>query len=616
MAFSKHALNNIRVCARLAPGTSLAQVQAMLDIVAAQLQAAHTDDNAGTIWKQRPHGLGIMVRPLQAQFQGSYGSEDLRRTLFGLLGAICFVLLIVCANIANLTLARTERRQQELAIRSSIGAGRWRLMRQLLTECVLLACAGGVAGIIVTVVGMKLLLAVVPQSMPRLRPVELDGHALAWTLLISVTTGLLFGLMPGWRAGSVPLIDTLKQAGSGATAGLRRSRSRSVLVIAEVALAVVLLAGAGLMIKSVVRLLHVNPGFDPASLVNVSLHLPFEKYSDSDEFGRAQQMRKLLFGQLQERLRSLPGVQAVGIGKHGSWPETGEPQGTSKDIEVLREGTGVGGANLFSAMRIPLLAGRLFEERDRGKAAGTVVINETMARAFWPGENALGKRFSQNAGQDTRWYEVIGVVGDMRDHSYTEQVRPVFYRPCDELTIYGTPTFLVIRTRGDPQTLISGIRRELKAAEPEMGSPGITIEEQRLYDSTQAQRTYMEYLVVFAAVGVLLCAIGIYGVLAYSVARRVREIGIRLAIGAQREDVLRMVISEGLRLVLVGLAAGLAAAFWLTKFLQSQLFEVTPTDPWVMASVVALLLLVALLACYLPGRRAARINPMTALRYE
>jgi putative ABC transport system permease protein len=615
-------LPNTRVRARLTPGTSLAQAQAMLDTVAAQLQAAHTDDFIGKEWKRRPHGLGITVRPLQAQFQGSYGSEDLRRTLFGLLGAICFVLLIVCANIANLTLARTERRQQELAIRSSIGAGRWRLMRQLLTESILLACAGGLAGIAVSVLGMKVLLSVVPGSMPRLRPVELDIHALVYTLLISIATGILFGLMPAWRAGRAELSDALKQAGTGATVGVRHSRYRGTLVVAETALAVVLLAGAGLMIKSVVRLLHVNPGFDPENLVCVSLQLPWQKYSDftaSADAGRASQLRKLLFGQLQERIQAVPGVVAVGIGKHSGWPEKVMVEGSSQQIEVVREGCGVGPGDLFRAMRAPLLAGRLLEDRDRGVAAGTAVINETMARTLWPGVNPLGKKFEgldKPGGGGTERYEVIGIVGNLRDSSYTEQIRPAFYRPCDELDLMGRPTFLVIRTKADPRLLIPAIRKELKVAEPDMNTPEFTIEEQQLYDSTQAQRTYMEYLVVFAGVGVLLCAIGIYGVLAYSVARRAREIGIRIAIGAQREDVLRLVIGEGLRLVLAGLAAGLVAAFWLTKFLRSQLFEVTPTDPWVMASVVALLLGVALLACYFPGRRAAKVDPMSALRYE
>jgi predicted permease len=609
-------LPNTRVCARLAPGTSLAQVQAMLDTVGGQLQAAHVDDWLGTEWKKRPHGLGISVMPMRAQIQGSYGSEDLKRTLFGLLGAIVFVLLIVCTNIANLTLARTERRQQELAIRSSIGAGRWRLMRQLLTECVLLACAGGLAGLIVTFVALKLLLAIVPSSMPRLRPVQLDGNVLTWTLLISIGTGLLFGLMPAWRAGRAHLVDTLKQAGAGATAGPHHKRSRGALVIAEVALAVVLLAGAGLMIKSVVRLLHVNPGFDPENLISVRLRLP-QEYSAFGNSGNGPQLRKQLFDHFSQQILALPGVKAVGFGKHSIWPEKVAIQGARPSVEALREGCGVAPSDFFKAMRVVLLEGRPFEEQDRGPQAGTAIINQTLARTLWPGENALGRKFANaNLEGKDETYQVIGIVADSRDQSYTEQVRPAFYRPCDELDVWGLPLLLVIRTTSDPRSLIPAIRRELKAAEPDMQSPEFILARQQLFDSTQAQRTYMMYLVVFAGVGVLLCAIGIYGVLAYSVARRVREIGIRLAIGAQREDVLRMVIGEGLRLVLVGLAAGLAAAFWLTKFLRSQLFEVTPTDPWVMASVIALLLLVALLACYLPGRRAARINPMTALRYE
>jgi predicted permease len=608
------SLPNTRVRARLAPGTRLAQAQAMLDSVAAQLRAAHVDDFLGQQWKEQPHGLELTATPLQAQFQGSYGSEDLRRTLFGLLGAVCFVLLIVCANIANLTLARTERRQQELAIRSSIGAGRWRLMRQLLTKCVLLACLGGVAGIVVTVVAMKLLVAVVPSSMPRLRPVELDGHVLAWTLLISVATGLLFGLMPAWRAGRVHLIDTLKQAGAGATAGLHHKRSRGALVVAEVALAVVLMAGAGLMIKSVVRLLHVNPGFDPENLIQISLSLPWQKYGDSSN---GPGLRKLLFGQLSQDILTLPGVKAVGLGKHSAWPGKAGLQGTKPSVEVGCEGCGVGTGDLFKAMRIVMLEGRPFEERDRGPNARTAIINQTLGRALWPGENALGKKFTHTSlqGQDET-YQVIGVVADSRDESYTEQIRPAFYRPCDELDFIGRPPFLVIRTTSDPRALIPAIRKELKAAEPDMGSPGFTISQQQLYDSTQAQRTYMTYLVIFAAVGVLLCAIGIYGVLAYSVAQRIREIGIRIAIGAQRGDVLWMVMMEGLRLVVIGAGVGLLAAYWLTRLLQNQLFEVNPADPTVMAAVILFLFAVALLACYLPALRAARTNPMTALRYE
>ena len=612
-------LSNMRIVARLRPETTLQQAQAMLDTMAARLTKDHESDvrwGYGMQWRERPQGLQIAVRPLRAEFQGSYGSEDLQRTLLGLLGAIVFVLLIVCANIANLTLARAERRQHELAVRASMGASRGRLMRQMLTECLVLSCFGGLGGVAVSFMGMKSLVSLVPGSMPRLRPVEVNGPALAYTLLISIAAGLLFGLMPAWHAGRTKLIEALKQTGTGATAGRRPSRYRSALVVAEVALAVVLLAGAGLMIKSVVQMLRVDPGFDPENLVRVSLKLPWNKYEDFEHNDRVTHLRGTLYAELQERLAALPGVRAVGVGKHSGHPAKVKIEGQSELAEVALEGCGVGATDLFDAMRTPLRAGRLFDNQDLGQSAETAIINETMARQLWPGESALGKRFGGRFPFGDHNYQIVGVVGDIRDFSYNQLPRPIFYRPCDELSLPGLAPFLMISTKADPHTLISAIRRELKAAEPAMGEPGITIESQVLYDSTQAQRTYMVYLVVFAGVGLLLCAIGIYGVLAYSVVRRLREIGIRMALGAQRGDVLKMVMLEGGRPVLIGLGVGLMAAFWLTRLLQSQLFEVSPTDPLVMTEVVLVLLAVALLACYLPARRATIIDPMTALRYE
>jgi putative ABC transport system permease protein len=320
---------------------------------------------------------------------------------------------------------------------------------------------------------------------------------------------------------------------------------------------------------------------------------------------------------LQERLAALPGVQSVAVGKHAAWSAQIKPEGWSKTVEVALDGCSLESSDLFQAMRIPVLAGRLFRDEDRGPNTATAIINESMAHTIWPGEQAVGKKFgSDNANGDPMVYEVVGVVGDIRDYRYTGTVRPTFYRPCDEISLEGLAPFLFIRTKADPRSLIPTIRRELKAAEPGMRMPGITIESEVLYDSTLPQRTYMLYLVVFAGVGVLLCAIGVYGVLAYSVARRAREIGIRIAVGAQRRDVLEMIMVEGMRLVLLGVGVGLLATFWLTRLLQSQLFEVSPNDPAVMAPVVLLLFAVALLACYLPARRAAHISPMTALRYE
>ncbi|HEY1787710.1 MAG TPA: FtsX-like permease family protein, partial [Verrucomicrobiae bacterium] len=550
----------------------------------------------------------------------SDGRDDLERTLFGLLAAIGCVLLIACANVANLSLARLEKRQQEMAVRAALGAGRWRLMRQLLTESVLLGCLGGIAGVGVAAIGVKLLGTLVPVYMPRLKAFQIDGHALGFTMFISVATGLVFGCVPAWQAGRVPLAEALKQAGAQATAGLRQKYFRGALVAVEFALTLVLLAGAGLMIESVVRLLHVDPGFNPQNLVRIDLELPWDKYNNSDQKERMTQLRKVLYGQLDEGLSALPGVEAVGIGKHGAWPEKLNLEGSDKPIEVLLDGTGVGHDDLFRAMGVPLLAGRYFDPDDVGDSVGTAIINETMAQTFWPGESAIGKRFGgrswSSSSSGSLQYEVVGVVGDTRDDRYDEQVRPTFYRPCQELNLEGMAPFVIVRTSGDPRALIPAIRRVLRESEPAMRTPDIVLSQQALYDSTQAQRTYMLFLTAFAVVGLLLASLGIYGLLAYTVTRRTREIGIRMALGAQRRNVLGQVMKQGLRLAGIGTVIGLLAAFWLTRLLRHQLFGVGPTDPVVFVCAVLLLFIVALVACLLPALRAMRIKPMRALKYE
>jgi predicted permease len=606
---------NTRVFARLKPDGTVQEVEAMLGTVAHQV--ASNPEFAKTYnqeWKLRPGGLGFWVRP--ARYQFTDGREDLERTLFGLLAAIGCVLLIACANVANLSLARLEKRQQEMAVRSALGAGRLRLMRQLLTESVLLACLGGIGGVGVAAIGVKLLGTLVPPYMPRLRAFQIDGHALGFTMLIAIATGLVFGCVPAWQGGRVKLGEALKQAGAQATAGLKQKYFRGTLVAVEFALTLVLLAGAGLMIDSVVRLLHVNPGFSPQNLVQAGLELPWDKYNDYDHYEKMTQLRKVLYAQLHDGLSALPGVQAVGIGKHGAWPEKMKLQGSDKPIEALMDGTGVGQADLFRAMRVPLLAGRYFDQDDVGDTVGTTIVNETMAETFWPGESAIGKRFGGQTSYGPRQYEVVGVVGDMRDYSYNEQVRPTFYRPCNELRLEGMQLFLVVRANGDPHALIPAIRRVLKDIEPAMHTPDISFCEQVLYDSTVAQRTYMLFLTVFAVIGLLLASLGIYSVLAYAVTRRTREIGIRMALGADRRHVLGQVMKQGLRLAGIGAVVGLLAAFWLTRLLRNQLFEVGPNDPVVFAGAVVLLFIVASVACLLPALRATRINPMKALKYE
>jgi putative ABC transport system permease protein len=609
---------NTAFYARLKPGVTSTEMRPMVATIAQQL----SDDPAtGWEWKRRDAstGLRLWIRPLSEVLQDNThyrGADDLRRTLIGLLAAIGFVLLIVCANVANLMLARTERRQHELAIRAALGAGQGRLTRQLLTESGLLAVLGGLGGLLVTQWGMNLLLGL--NTMPRLRPVEIDGQVLGLTLGVSLLVALAFGLAPAWRGARPRLNETLAQGSAMATSAAGGRRYRGALVVVQVALSVVLLTGAGLMIQSVVRLLRVNPGFDPENLLVVYPDEPRAAGRRADKAAQAE--RNLFIAQVHERLAALPGVAAVGIWKNGAWAEQATIEGRTGTLDVYRGSCGVEEGDYFRAARVTLLAGRYLEKRDIGENLGAVVINEAMAKLCWPGESAIGRRFrvpprpASEGGASA--CEVIGVIADTRPYRYDEHVRPTFYRPFQEASLAGAPMTLVVRARSEPSLLAEAIRRELKAINGNVRAPLIQVAEQVLYDSTQAQRTYRNYLTAFAITGLLLSAIGIYGVLAYSVARRTREIGIRMAIGAGRRDVLALIMNEGAQLIAIGIVIGLVAAFWLTRFLQKQLYDVSPHDPWVAALAVVVLGIVALLACWLPARRAAKVDPMVALRAE
>jgi putative ABC transport system permease protein len=602
---------NYLALARLKDGTSLEQMRVALETWAGQLRAEYATDN----W-QGKSGYGAMtrlpnwtleIRPLREMFT----SEKLQQTLSALLVAIVFVLLITCANVANLMLARTERRQHELAIRAALGAGRFRVMRQMLTESVLLAVLGGLCGLLVTWWGMKLLVALLPPYMPQLNHVGVDPQLLGFALVLSLGTGLVFGLAPALRALRVPLGEMLKDAGTRTTSGAGWRHYRDGLVVVEVALSLVLLVGAGLMVHSMIRLLKVEPGFDPDNLLEVHVHLPLDRYL-RDRVDWSQVME-----QLHEQLAALPGVEAVGIGKDDSSRGKYLLEDRGRVVELTTSGRGVGEGDLFRAMRVPLLAGRTFERSDIGSSGTAVVINESMALACWPGQNPLGKKFSTTTGRTKRQFEVVGVVGVARPYgTLSQDVNPTFFRPFHDSHLLGAFPHLAVRTRTDPAALIPAIRKVLKAVEPDMRTPRIGIVRENLYRSSESQRTYMMYLVGFAGVGLFLSALGIYGVLAYSVARRTREIGIRMAVGAGRGDVLRMVMGEGGRLAGMGIILGLVAAAGLTRFLQNQIFGISPTEPVVFVSVVAFLLLIAMLACLLPARRAANIDPMDALRHE
>jgi putative ABC transport system permease protein len=379
------------------------------------------------------------------------------------------------------------------------------------------------------------------------------------------------------------------------------------------ALSLVLLTGAGLMIESVVRLLHVNPGFDPQNLLFAHPGLFRDGKYDMSK-NHSGEVEALTYEQMREQFSALPGVKAVGVIKF-QFAGTGYTiDGSDAPVALMPGGTGVGDGDAFRAMRTPLLAGRYLEKDDIGDKVGTVVINDTMARLCWSGESPLGKRFRNKGG---RVFEVVGVMADARIDSYDGKIEPIFFRPYyEQAWTGGRGPFFIVRTESDPKNLIAAVRDEMKAVEPNMTTPWFEVIRQTLYDATVAQRTYMLYLVIFAAVGLMLAAIGVYGVLAYSVARRTREIGIRMAVGAEPGQVLRMVMKEGLQLAALGAVSGLVAAFWLTQLLRSELFGVSPTDPGVMAGAVVVLGIVAAVACLLPAIRAVRINPMTALRYE
>jgi putative ABC transport system permease protein len=435
--------------------------------------------------------------------------------------------------------------------------------------------------------------------------------------------GLAFGLAPAYHAGRTRLSETLKQAGSSATAGAGRSRYRGKLVMLEVALTLVLLAGAGLMVQSVVRALHVKPGFDPENLMYIKVWLPWERYEheagpNQPKGSSSDQLCDALFADIHDRLASLPGVKGVSF-QVGMFGGSFQIDGRAAPIELRCIACGVEDQDLFRVMRIPLLAGRYLARSDASDETGAVMINEAMARLCWPGQKAVGKTFRRpSAASGPEVYQVAGVVGDER-YPYAGQPGPGFFVPYRGSARWTRPQCfqaLVVRTQDNPSKFIPRMRKELKAVEPAMKAPMFIPVRQSLDESTQAPRTYMRYLVVFAGAALLLSAIGLYGVLSYSVARRTREIGIRMALGAERRNVLGLVVAEGARLVAGGVVLGLVAAFWLTRLLRSQLFEVSPTDPVVFGSVVLVPVAVALAACLLPAFRATRVEPMTALRYE
>jgi putative ABC transport system permease protein len=592
----------LKCVGRLAPGVTLEQAQAELNVIARQLEQQYPTYN--TSWS-------VSLTPIREQIVG-----DVRPILLVLLAAVAFVLLIACANVANLLLARAASRGRELALRAALGATRTRLMRQLLTESVLLAVCGGVVGIAFAYWGVELLKAFGPDNIPRLREISIDPRVLLFTFAISLLTGIAFGLVPALQASRADVNDALKEGGRGSTGG--RGALRSVFVVAEVSLALVLLIGAGLMIRSFMRLHRVKTGFESNRVLTMRVQLPGAKYTDD-------QQRLAFFKQAQERIAALPGVKA--IGSINFLPLTGMASNTSFNVAGQPEappgqapGTEVrviSGA-YFAAMSIPLLKGRLFDEHD-GPDSRVTVINETMARKYFPNQDPIGKQLiiewaPPEPGKPKPVDEIIGVVGDTRETALESDPNPAIYWPLERES-YQFMTF-IIRSAIDPTQLVASVQREIRAIDADQPVADVRTLDAVVAKSIARPRFDTMLLAIFAGVALVLASVGLYGVMNYSATQRTQEIGIRMALGAKPGDILRLVVGHGMKLTLAGIALGVIASLALTRVMSNLLFGVTATDLPTFVGVSAVLTFVALLANYIPARRATRVNPVVALRYE
>ena len=600
-------LPNTQAIVEMQSGVDAAQVQAFLDVVTKR-QAQDFDGGGAFPWTFRARDLREMFSTL-----------EVRRVLGLLLGAIVFVLLIAAANVANLQLIHTETRQQELAVRAALGAGRTRVFRQLLTESLLLAAFGGAAGLAVTAFGVDLLQKLIPDTLPRLKPIVVNAGVLGVASAVTLITGLLFGLAPALRDWRSNLSEVLKLGAATTTRDRGRGRLSGAFIVGQIALGLVLLVGAGLMVRSVIGLLRVNPGLDPRNVVRVypsTLEIQRSVFSPDPALNKAPDAAIAFFADARQRVAAIPAVSAVGVGFEGreteAWTTPGSPP-----ARFMKYWIGVGEDDPLRVLRVPLKQGRWLDRGDMGKGVRSVVINETAARQFWPGEEAVGKQFWAKERNENVAYEVAGVVGDTRDYSNYVAPQPVFYRALqNEPGVDTTPKFLVVRTAVDPTALYKPIGQALKGAGADPRMPEFYNLDEALRMRMSGHRVVMLYLSIFAGVGLFLAALGLYGVLAYSVARRTREIGIRMALGAQITDVMRLILGQGLTLLAAGGVIGVAAALATAHVLRAYLFGVSSTDPVTFIAVGVLLAVVALLACWLPARRAAKIDPIEALRCE
>jgi putative ABC transport system permease protein len=601
------------VMGRLKPGLTIAQAQARLNTFSSRLSRQYPADYPS------PAGWALRLASVQEYLVG-----DMRTELFVLFGAVAFVLLIACVNLANLLLARSAARQREIALRLALGAGRARLIRQLLAESLLLSSVSGGLALSAVVLMETWLLRLAPADLPRVNEIGISPGVLLFAFSVSILTGVFFGLLPALQSVRPNQIATLREGSHGSGSSRRQIKISRILVASEIALSLVLLIGAGLLLRSFWRLLEVRPGFEPHRLMTAKIWLPFPN-DPAEDLYRVTEKRAAFYREVLRRVGGLPGVEQAAVGGPSSLPMNSSRNQTPFVIEnraaesqrapvaaVARVSPGY-----FDVLKTPLMRGRAFTDADNSTGQPVAVINQALERLYWHGGDPIGQHLKLASGElrdRVTDVAIVGVVGDIKSEGFDVAGAPSIYVPELQSPPYGSVVYL--RTAGDPGALGEAIRREVQAVDPTVPVFGIRTMDSVVAKNLASRRFALELLGFFAAVAALLASIGIYGVMAYTFTRRIGEMGLRMALGAQRDDILKIVLGEGARIVVLGVAAGLIGAAMLTRFLQTMLFDIEPTDPITFGALTTLLALVALLACLIPARRATRVDPLVALRHE